>query len=111
VRVEAGAEVVESVVMSDVRIGRGARVRHAILDKYVQVGAEAHLGTGEPPAHREHAWLEGLVLVGKDSQVPPGIAVERGTVVGVGSSADSFTSNHVPAGTVLPGRAWHETMR
>jgi glucose-1-phosphate adenylyltransferase len=109
--VEAGAEVVESVVMSDVKIGRGARVRHAILDKYVQIGPEAYLGTGEPPAHREHAWLEGLVLVGKDSQLPPGIAIERGAVVGVGATADSFLSNHVPAGTVLPSRAWHETVR
>jgi glucose-1-phosphate adenylyltransferase len=109
--VEPGAEVVESVVMSDVTIGSGARVRHAILDKYAQIGSEAHLGVGEPPTHREHAWLEGLVLVGKDSQVPPGTEVERGSVVGVGSTAESFASNHVPAGTVLPSRSWHETVR
>jgi glucose-1-phosphate adenylyltransferase len=111
VHVAAGAEVQESVVMSDTQIGRGARVRHAILDKYVQIGAHAVIGTGEPPAHREHAWLEGLTLVGKDAHVPSGTEVGRGVVVGVGASAETFPSRVVSPGTVLASRAWHEAAR
>jgi glucose-1-phosphate adenylyltransferase len=111
VRVEPGAEVVESVIMSDVVIGRGARVRHAILDKYADIGAEAVIGAGEPPAHREHAWLEGLTLVGKDARVPAGTEVGRAAVVGVGATAESFTSSRVPAGAAIASRAWHEATR
>jgi glucose-1-phosphate adenylyltransferase len=37
VRILAGAEVSDSVVMPGVRVGRGAIVRGAILDKNVQV--------------------------------------------------------------------------
>jgi glucose-1-phosphate adenylyltransferase len=111
VKVEAGAEVVESVVMSDVTIGAGARVRHAILDKYVQVGAGAVIGAGEPSSHREHAWLEGVTMIGKDSRVPMGLEIGRSVVVGVGADADSFGSKQVAAGTMLPNRAWHESAR
>ena len=108
VSVEAGAEVVESVVMSDVRIERGAHVRHAILDKYVRVGAGAEIGSGEPPQHREHAWLEGLTLVGKDAVVPAGARLGRAVMVGVGATPGSFGDGPVDAGTVIPSRVWHE---
>ena len=108
VQVEAGAEVVESVVMSDVTVERGARVRHAILDKYVRVGAGAEIGAGEPPSHREHAWLEGLTLAGKDAIVPPDARIGRAVMVGVGAIPGSFGEGPVAAGTVIPSRVWHE---
>jgi glucose-1-phosphate adenylyltransferase len=44
VRVETGAEVSDSVVLPGVRIGKGAIVRGAILDKNVQVPPGALIG-------------------------------------------------------------------
>jgi len=108
VTIEPGAEVVESVVMSDVTVERGARVRHAILDKYVRVGAGAEIGVGQPPEHREHAWLEGLTLVGKDANVPPESRIGRAVMVGVGAIPGFFGDGTVAAGTVIPSRLWHE---
>jgi len=108
--VEAGAEVVESVVMSDVVIEKGASVRHAVIDKYVRIGAGARVGIGDPPGGREHEWLAGLTLVGKDARLPAGVTIGRGAVVGVGVRPEAF-DGHVAAGATVASRAWHEEVR
>jgi glucose-1-phosphate adenylyltransferase len=57
-RIEAGAEVVDSVLLEDVVVRRGARVTRAVLDQGVEVAAGVTVG-GEGD----------LTLVGKDQQV------------------------------------------
>ena len=47
VQVHPGAEVSDSVLMQDVVVSRNARVRAAILDKFVRVGEGASLGEGD----------------------------------------------------------------
>ena len=106
VTVESGAEIVESVVMSDVVVGRGARVDRAILDKYTRVEEGAIVGYGEAPARCENEWLEGLTLVGKDADIPAGARVGRSVVIGVGGGPPDFEAGEIAAGTVVPNRAW-----
>ena len=105
VTVERGAEVVESVVLSDVVIEPGARVERAILDKYARVGESALVGHGEAPAGGNE-WLEGLTLVGKEAVIPAGARVGRSVVIGVGGGPRDFESGEIAAGTVVPNRAW-----
>src|SRR5437773_1091914 len=83
VTVARGAEIVESVVMSDALVDSGARVDRAILDKYVRVGEGAVVGHGETQGGDESGWLEGLTLGGKDAVIPPGARVGRSVVIGV----------------------------
>ena len=104
--VERGAEVVESVVLSDAVIEGGARVERAILDKYARVGEGAVVGHGEVPAGGESDWLEGLTLVGKDAVIPPRARVGRSVVIGVGGGPPDFAAGEIVAGTVVPNRAW-----
>ena len=111
VRVGRGAEVVDSVVMSDAVIEAGARVDAAIVDKYARVGERAVLGDGARTAAGRHDWLAGLVLVGKDAFIPPGLVVGRGTVVGVGTGPDDFASGAIEGGTIVPNRSWFEDVR
>jgi glucose-1-phosphate adenylyltransferase len=110
VNVERGAEIVESVVMPDVHVGAGARVEHAIVDKYVRIGTGARIGEGAPSAAPDSAWLEGLTLVGKDAVVPAGARVGRSVVVGIGAREPDFEPGAVPAGAVIPSRAWYEDL-
>ncbi len=105
-----GAEIVNSVVMADTRIEGGARIERAILDKYVRVGEGAVIGTGEAPAPPGMEWLAGLVLVGKDSWIPPGGRVERPAQIGVGGRYEDFDSGVVRAGTIVRNRRWFEEM-
>ncbi len=106
--VKAGAEVIDSILMSDVTVESGARIERAIVDKYATVGEGAWVGG--PPACEEEAlaWLDGLVLVGKDADVPPGFRVHAPAVVGIGTRAADFADSSLAAGTVLANRAWYE---
>ncbi len=106
VTVEPGATVTDSVVMADSTVERSAIVDRAILDKYVRVGAGALVGAGGVPAGPEHAWLEGLALVGKDAQIPAGTSIGRASVIGIGAGAADFETTALPAGTHTPSRSW-----
>jgi len=105
--VERGAEVSDSIVFPDARIGAGARVDRAILDKHVQVGAGAVVGHGPAPRDPEAEWLDGLALVGKDVDVPAGMRVGRGVVLGVHADL-SGCGSEIAAGSSLPSRPWYE---
>lgn len=104
--VERGAEIVDSIIMSDVQVGRGARVERAILDKYARVGERARVGGGEAPAGGASAWLEGLTLVGKDAEIPDGARIGAAVVVGLGATGADLGGGEVPPGTLVPNRYW-----
>jgi glucose-1-phosphate adenylyltransferase len=106
VHVEEGAEVIDSVIMADARIGRGARVDRAILDKYVRVGAQAVIGHGDAPSSTECAWLDGIALVGKDASIPEGVRIGRASVIGIGAGPEDFAAEELAAGTLMPSRPW-----
>lgn len=73
VRVNSWAEVSESVLMDNVDIGRHAVVRRAILDKNVSVPEGARIGVDreEDEARGFVVSADGIVVLGKDQQVPP----------------------------------------
>jgi len=109
-----GAEVNESVVMADTRLSEGARVDHAILDKYVRIGVGARVGesapNGAPEPGAGHEWLAGLALVGEDTWVPDGGRVVRPSVIGVGGRYEDFQDGVLAAGSVVPNRRWFEVL-
>jgi glucose-1-phosphate adenylyltransferase len=110
-RVEAGADVTDAVVMADAVVERGARVDRAIIDKYARIGEGATIGEGEAPERPELAWLDGLVLIGKDAVVPPGTSIGRSTVIGVGAGPEAFAEAQLAAGSLIPNRSWLEGVR
>jgi hypothetical protein len=50
----------------------------------------------------------GLVVVGKDAVIPPGICVGRSSVIGVGNGPDELAGVEIAAGTIVPNRSWFE---
>jgi len=64
--VESGAEVEDSVLLDGCRIGRGARVRRALVGAGAVVGAAGEIGFGTSPAAPARVVHSGLTLV------PPG---------------------------------------
>jgi len=111
VRVGRGAEIRNSVVMSDTIVEPGARIDGAIVDKYVRVGEGVRLGVGERADGARLEWLGGLVLVGKEAVLPAGLTVGRSSVIGVGARPQDFSGAVVPSGTLLPNRSWVEELR
>jgi glucose-1-phosphate adenylyltransferase len=103
--IERGAVVCDSIVMHDTRVRRGAVIDRAILDKSVSVGAGARIGHGDDRSPNracpEHL-SSGLVVVGKEAQLPEGITIGRNARIGAGVQPTDFTAP-VPAGGVVDG--------
>ena len=106
--IESGAVVEDAVVMQDTVIEAGARVERAILYKCVRVGERAIVGWGDVPAGPEHAWLEGLVLVGKDATISAGARVGRSAVVGIGAGPADFPGGSLAAGATTASHPWYQ---
>jgi glucose-1-phosphate adenylyltransferase len=71
--VESHAQVDGSVLMDDVRVGPGAVVRNAIIDKNVRVPAGARIGVDLNRDRQRFTVSEGgIVVIGKGQQVPEG---------------------------------------
>jgi glucose-1-phosphate adenylyltransferase len=67
VRVERGAQVIESVIFAGVRIGEGARIRKAIIDKNVQVPPFTQIGySREEDEARGFKISDGITVVPKN---------------------------------------------
>jgi glucose-1-phosphate adenylyltransferase len=102
--VQPGAEIVDSVVMLDVTVGRGARIQRSILDKFARVGEGAWIGEGERSTDPALAWLDGLTLVGKDAAIPDGARVGPQVVIGVGAGDADFAPGTLAPGTRIADR-------
>jgi glucose-1-phosphate adenylyltransferase len=69
-RVEAGAEVSNSVLLNGVRLGRGAVVRNAIIDKNVVIPDGVSVGV-DPEADKAAGYVveDGLTILAKGQKV------------------------------------------
>jgi len=104
VRVEAGAVVRDSIIMTDSIIGPEAVLDRVILDKNVIVGKGAHLGFGEDytPNQNHHPELRtGISLVGKNTPLPPGIILGRNVVIGSDLPESAFSGPLIPSGSTI----------
>ncbi len=102
VRVERGAVVRYSIVMTDSVIHAGAMVDRAILDKNVEIGVGAQVGYGaDYTPNRTTDLSSGLTLIGKGTLVPPNIKIGRNCIIASDMRPQDFASNDMPSGTVL----------
>lgn len=90
--VRAGAVVRESILLTDCIVESGAVIERAILDKHVRVGQNARIGAGV--GHPEIK----LALVGKNTELPPGLVVEPGAEISTDVVIADFTDLRVKAG-------------
>jgi glucose-1-phosphate adenylyltransferase len=82
--VEAGAEVVDSVVLADTVVRSGASVHWAVVDTRCSVGVGARVGDPEARATEDP---DAVTLVGRESVVQDGRVVPGGSRLEPGSSA------------------------
>jgi len=114
VRVGRGAVVRDSIVMFDAVIGPGAVIDHAIIDKEVRIGRDATVGVGEMPGvpNRANAAMlsTGLVVIGKQAEVPDRAHVGRNVLVDAEASISDWpATGAVRAGsTITAARTWSQ---
>ncbi len=99
--VQSGAVVRESILMTDCRVCAGAKVERAILDKRVQVGENSTVGGVTSGGNQTESSDLGLVLIGKNSKLPPEIVVKPGTLIGTDVVFSDFDSLVVESGSFV----------
>jgi glucose-1-phosphate adenylyltransferase len=87
------AVVRESIILTDASIEGGARVERAIIDKAATIGHNARVGRIDAGA----ADL-GITTIGKGVQIPAGMSIGRGAIVGPDVTADYLPPTGVEDG-------------
>ncbi len=90
------AVVRESIIFTDSYVEAGARVERAIIDKRVTIGHNCRIGQIDPEAEGL-----GITTIGKSAQIPNGVKVGRGAVIGPDVTADMFIRKVVGKGKTL----------
>lgn len=107
VRVEKGAVVSDSVIMNDTVIRAGAQVSCCVLDKEIEVGANAQLGAGKDatPNKLEPANIHtGITIAGKRARIPAGVIIGRNCRIDPSTTQDDYKSNVVPSGETIAAK-------
>jgi glucose-1-phosphate adenylyltransferase len=104
VRIEAGAVVRDSVLLHKVVVREGAMLDRVVLDKQVEIGAEAQIGFGDPTppnAQLPSALQSGVTLVGKKTLVPAKTRIGRNCVIYPELTAKDWEADRVASGTCI----------
>jgi glucose-1-phosphate adenylyltransferase len=108
VRVERGAVVRNSIILTDTEVLAGAVVDRSIIDKQAIIAGNAHVGYGADYSPNPLGDLvSGISLVGKNAHVKPGVKIGRNCLVISDVRPDDFTDVMIPSGTTvgrLPNR-------
>jgi glucose-1-phosphate adenylyltransferase len=105
--VEAGAVVRDSVIMNDTVVRAGAVVDRCVLDKEIEIGAEAKVGLGDDstPNQLEPANINtGITIVGKRANIPAGASIGRNCRIDPGTTKDDYDQLEVPSGGTISQR-------
>jgi glucose-1-phosphate adenylyltransferase len=109
VRVDPGAIVRDSVVMFDSHIRAGAVVDRAILDKEVNIGPNAIVGSGNdfdtPNVDEPERLNTGITLIGKRAQVPASARIGRNVRILPEVRPADFVSKRVKTGSSVEPKA------
>ncbi len=105
--VEAGAIVRDSVVMNDTVVRAGAVVARCVLDKEIEIGADAQVGAGDDntPNQLEPANINtGITIVGKRARVPAGAIIGRNCRIDPSTTPTDYDGLHVSSGATISPR-------
>ena len=109
VRVDPGAIVRDSVIMFDTHIRAGAVVDRAILDKEVNVGPNAIVGTGNDfdtaNVDEPERLNTGITVVGKRAQIPASARIGRNVRIAGDVRPADFKSKRVKSGSSIEAKA------
>jgi len=106
VYVEAGAQVIDSIVFDDTIIAKDAVVHRSIIDKECYIAQGCCIGYGDDyvPNKDEPLYLNcGITVVGKGARLPPGLKVGRNCKIDPGVHESNFSTLFIPSGSSVAG--------
>ena len=103
VSVEPGAEVCDSILMGNVRIGAGAKVYKAIIAEDSVIGEGSELGTGEfrESTYNPKVYFSDLVTVGECSVIPPHVSIGKNTAIYGVTEPSDYPNGRLESGDAI----------
>lgn len=103
VHIGRGAVVRDSIIMKDTYIGDNAVIDKSIIAENCRIGDGAVFGIGEEVPNRlnESVYAFGLVTVGEDSVVPPGVRVGKNTAISGVTEWEDYPDGVLAGGEVI----------
>lgn len=100
VRIEPGAIVKDSIVMSDCIIGKGANLQCAIIGENSVVGNQVEIGIGEYEESRYNpkVYDSRISVVGSSTIIPNNTRIGKNVVIDNGLTPFDFTELEIPSG-------------
>jgi len=106
VYVEAGAQVIDSIVFDDTIIAKDAVIHRSIIDKECYIAQGCCIGYGDDyvPNKDEPLYLNcGITVVGKGARLPPGLKVGRNCKIDSEVQESNFSTLFIPSGSSVAG--------
>ena len=103
VTIGKGAVVRDSIIMKGAVIGEGCVVDKAIIAENTVVGANCVLGIGEdvPNKMKPSVYSFGLVTIGEDSVIPPGVKIGKNTAISGATTLEDYPGGVLDSGETL----------
>ncbi len=103
VTIEEGTVIRDSIIMQDVRIGRGCVLDKAIVAENCVVGDHVTLGVGSdvPNKSKPAIYSFGLVTIGENSVIPDGVQVGKNTAISGVTSKEDYPGGVLTSGETL----------
>jgi len=100
VRIQEGAFVEDSIVMSDTIIGDGTEIHCAIVGENSVVGNQVRIGIGDyaPSQYNPKVYEARISVIGSNTVVPNGTLIGQNVVIDNGLSPGDFSTIEIPSG-------------
>ena len=98
-----GAVVRDSIIMKDTVIGKGCVVDTAIIAEDCQIGENVTLGIGSdvPNRLKPAIYSFGLVTIGENTTVPPGVQIGKNTALSGYTVKEDYPNGVLESGETL----------
>jgi len=94
----------DSVIMNDTKIGTGAVIERAIIDKDVEIAEGAHIGVGDdntPNRQLPDDLNTGLTVIGKGARMPAGVRIGHNVVISPDVNERTFPGLEIASGETI----------
>ena len=99
--VEEGAQIEDSIIMSNTRIGAGSRIRRCISGENVEIGEKTVIGEGENIVNelKPSIYNSGITVIGEGAVIPAGAQIGQNVMIDVNTIPEDFCGLNIPSGT------------
>lgn len=103
VYIGAGSIVKDSIIMKSVYIGEGAIIKKSVIAESVHIGNNVELGCGDetPNIVEPKIYSFGLVTIGDNSYIPPGVKVGKNTAIFGETIPEDYPNGLLASGETL----------